>query len=252
MTTSDRIRGLLPSLAYDSAAAAAAWLAGYWLRFLWEGGGIPAPYLERCLSTLPLIVLVQGAANGYFGLYRIPWRGFGRGDLGRVGRAVAAGAAVAAVGLFLATRMDEVPRSALPTYLLLIAPLLSLPRLLAGRLAARAVARGGEAVLIIGAGATGARLAGELLADPQRRFRPLAFLDDDPATHGRRLHGLPVLGRCDRLPAEARRLGAGAVLLAISEADAAEMERIIALCEENAIPFHTLPRLNGLHADPSW
>lgn len=45
--------------------------------------------------------------------------------------------------------------------------------------------------LIVGAGDAGAMLLRELL---KHGIRPVGFIDDDPEKHGRRIHGVPVLG----------------------------------------------------------
>lgn len=55
-----------------------------------------------------------------------------------------------------------------------------------------------QAVVIVGAGDTGASLAKELLARPARGLRPIALLDDDATMHGRLIHGVPVEGSPDQ------------------------------------------------------
>jgi FlaA1/EpsC-like NDP-sugar epimerase len=94
---------------------------------------------------------------------------------------------------------------ALPRGVLLIDFLLSVIGLCTLRLAFRiyqeriTAARGGrehkyQAVVIVGAGDTGASLTKELLARPARGLRPIALLDDDATMHGRLIHGVPVEG----------------------------------------------------------
>lgn len=55
-----------------------------------------------------------------------------------------------------------------------------------------------EAVVIFGAGDTGASLVKELLAKPARGMKPIALLDDDSSKHGRLIHGVRVEGALDQ------------------------------------------------------
>lgn len=52
----------------------------------------------------------------------------------------------------------------------------------------------GCAVVILGAGRPGERLVRELLDHPTMGYVPVALFDEDPARHGTRVHGVPVLG----------------------------------------------------------
>ena len=58
----------------------------------------------------------------------------------------------------------------------------------------------GEPVLLLGAGYVGDHLARQLVTDTQVTFRPVGFLDDDPAKAKLVLHGVPVLGDLGDLP----------------------------------------------------
>jgi UDP-GlcNAc:undecaprenyl-phosphate/decaprenyl-phosphate GlcNAc-1-phosphate transferase len=57
----------------------------------------------------------------------------------------------------------------------------------------------GVAVLIYGAGDGGEVVVMECRRNPQIKYRPVGFLDDDPRKQGRLVQGLPVLGGADRL-----------------------------------------------------
>ena len=65
----------------------------------------------------------------HFGLYRGVWRFASVLDLMRIVKASAVGVALTALSLFPVTRMQGVPRSALPLYGLLLVVLLGGPRL---------------------------------------------------------------------------------------------------------------------------
>jgi sugar O-acyltransferase (sialic acid O-acetyltransferase NeuD family) len=85
----------------------------------------------------------------------------------------------------------------------------------------------GTGIVIVGTGGMG-REAAAWVADLGRADDLLGFLDDDPATHGRTVAGLPVLGGLDRLeghldvevvPAIGSPRGRAAVLARLAAAD---------------------------------
>jgi FlaA1/EpsC-like NDP-sugar epimerase len=127
-------------------------------------------------------------------------RYFSMPDLARLVAAMALSAV-----LLLVPRFLEQANLTLSRGVLLIDFLLSVIGLCALRLAFRiyqeriTAARGGrehkyQAVVIVGAGDTGASLTKDLLARPSRGLRPIALLDDDATMHGRLIHGVPVEG----------------------------------------------------------
>ncbi len=68
--------------------------------------------------------------------------------------------------------------------------------------------------VIVGAGGHGRVVLDILLSG--RRYRPIGFLDSNPAVHGRRMDGLPILGDLTAL-ADLRRQGVGRVIVAIGD-----------------------------------
>lgn len=127
-------------------------------------------------------------------------RYFSMPDLARLVAAMALSSAF----LFI-LRFFEHANLTLSRGVLLIDFLLSVIGLCALRLAFRiyqeriTAARGGrehkyQAVVIVGAGDTGASLTKELLSRPARGLKPIALLDDDATMHGRLIHGVPVEG----------------------------------------------------------
>ncbi|MDR9392596.1 MAG: undecaprenyl-phosphate galactose phosphotransferase WbaP, partial [Trueperaceae bacterium] len=65
----------------------------------------------------------------------------------------------------------------------------------------------GRPVLLVGAGATGARVARALEATPLDGLHPVAAFDDDPALHGTALGTVPVVGPLDAVEPYARTHG---------------------------------------------
>ena len=243
-----RLRNRWAAFAHDLVVVPVAWLGAYWLRFNLDA--IPPDLLRTGLGALAVVVPVQAGAYWWFGLYRGVWRFASIPDLMRILRAVIVGVALSMLALFALTRLEGVPRSVPVLYGLLLFAGLSGPRFLYRwwkdhRIG---IVRGGERVLIVGAGRAGEMLVRDLFRDPRRRYEPVGFVDDDPVKRGREIHGVRVLGGVDELPRVAERTAAEAIIVAVPSARARDMRRIAERCEETRLPVRTVPRLEDLMA----
>ncbi len=241
----DRLRSRTAAMTHDLLTIPVAWLAAYWLRF--NLGTIPAEYLDGALVALPLVILVQGSVLWTFGLYRGVWRFASLPDLMRIAKAVLVGTALILIALFVFNRMDQVPRSVPVLFLGLELLLLAGPRLFYRWLKDhRLNLRSGERVLIVGAEREGEMLVRDMLRDPSRAYLPVAFVDDRLRRQGGEVHGVPVRGSTEQIPALAESLGIDLILLAMPSASAREMQRLVDLCETSGRPFRTVPQLQNL------
>lgn len=222
-----------------------AWLGSYWLRFNLDG--IPTEYWQQALRLLPLVLFVQGGMFWYFGLYRGVWRYASMPDLVRILKATLAGVAVTAAAIFFLTRLQGVPRSVFVLDVFLLVLLLGGPRFLY-RLAKDRHLYGQEAtnVLIVGSGRAGEMLVRDLLRDPTRAYRPVAFVDDDIAKQGKELHGVRVAGGCEAIPELVVEHDVRLILIALPSAKSRQMQRVVELCERTAVPFRVLPHMKDL------
>ncbi|MDN5923503.1 MAG: polysaccharide biosynthesis protein [Xanthomonadales bacterium] len=232
-------------VAHDMVMVWLAWVLANKLRYAL----LPLPIQVGWFSHETLIVLlVQGAILIWTGLYKGLWRFASIPDLWNIVRAAVLGALVSALALFLYDRLDTVPRSVLLIYPLLLSILLGLPRMAwrywkDSRLDLFQSAPS-KRVLILGASQAGDALVRDIKRSS--RYRVVGFLDDDPALRGARVHGVPVLGRLQQLPELARGVAAEMLLLALPAVGAAEMRRVVDLCERTGLPFRTVPRLEDV------
>jgi FlaA1/EpsC-like NDP-sugar epimerase len=241
----DKIKRALPSIVIDLLMVLAAWFGAYWLRF--NLGTIPDHFLQYSLSVLPVVVVIQGLALFWFGVFRGVWRFTSLDDLVRIIKAVVVGAAVLMALMFVTVRLGSVPRSVPFLYGMLLVAFLAGPRLLYRLLTERQFAIGvGKKVLVVGAGQAGEMLIRDLLRKAEGNYQPVAIVDDMPRRHGRHVHGVPVVGGCSEIVAFTESLEIDLILLAIPSASSEDMRRIVGLCEDSGVPFRTVPDLDAL------
>jgi FlaA1/EpsC-like NDP-sugar epimerase len=210
---------------------------------------LPPTGFTQALLWLPLLMVSQGGAFIYFGLYRGDWRFASMPDLLRIIKAVTVGTLACMAIIFLFTRLQGIPRSVFPAYWLLLIVGLGTPRFFYRWIKDRKLYLGqGERVLIAGAGRAGEMLARDLLRDPQRTLEPVGFVDDSKHKRGADIHGIRVLGNCDQLPDLVNRLEVDIVLLAIPSASSPQIRRIVEYCEAANVTFRTIPCMQDLIA----
>ena len=235
----------LLAVLHDLAAAALAWALAYWLRFNFD---IPPAYWHGLLSSLAVVLPLQGAIDWGLGLYRGIWRFASLPDLKRIIIAVGAGALTAPVAIFMLQRLSEVPRSVLVLYPLLLMLFMGGSRFLyrswkdGHLLTLRAAAS--EPVLVLGAGEAAVDLLRELARS--RQWHVVGLLDDDPDLRGRLLNGVPVLGPLSGIVDHARRHGVRQVIMAMPEAAHALRRRAAQSATDAGLALLTVPAFGDL------
>jgi len=86
----------------------------------------------------------------------------------------------------------------------------------------------------------------EILANPGISLLPVAFVDDDRKKHGLTMHGVPVLGICDRLSEIAREQGVNLVIIAMPTSSGKVIRKIVKSCQKISIRCQTVPGLYEL------
>ncbi len=245
MKLGSMLRNRWAALSHDVVMIPAAWLGAYWLRFNLEP--VPDAFMQRALTLLPLVIVVQAAAFWHFGLYRGVWRFASLPDLLRIAQSVVVGVVLSVVAIVALRGMEGIPRAVFPLHALLLLTLLGGPRFLYRWIKDRGVYDAvSQRALIVGAGTAGEMLARDLLRDSEVPFHPVAFVDDDTKKTGREIHGIRVAGTCDQIPEVVERLRIDLILLALPSASSAQTRRIVEICERSGVPFRTLPRMQDL------
>ncbi|HPU13629.1 MAG TPA: nucleoside-diphosphate sugar epimerase/dehydratase [Aeromicrobium sp.] len=101
-------------------------------------------------------------------------------------------------------------------------------------------------VLIIGAGDAGCDLVRSMHGDPNRAWRPVGFIDDDPNKRHFRYRGVQVLGRSRDLAKIADETGAQTVIIAVPSAPSATIRSLNDDAIAAGLDVKVLPGVNDI------
>jgi FlaA1/EpsC-like NDP-sugar epimerase len=237
------LRRRVSVLVVDALLTVAANYIAFWLRF---DGVIPPAYWTLWLQTVPALVLIRGLTFIPFHLHDSVWQYVGLRDL----RAIVAGVTASSVLFCLLIRgvleLRAYPRSVFVTDLVLAVFLMGVARV-AWRLGREYLASARtRRVLIFGAGDAGEAIAREILTGGEHGYRPVGFVDDDPAKVGQRIHGIPVLGTRADLPRILAQTNPSEVLVAIARAAPQTLREVVTALESHKVPIKAMPHLRDI------
>jgi FlaA1/EpsC-like NDP-sugar epimerase len=225
---------------HDLLMVVATWVMLRWLAG--QAGAPPTPYLIR---ELAIAVAIQGIVFWRIGLYRGVWRFASMPDLLNLASAALIGLLLIVPAMMVIGMLPDVPRRVLVPYPLFLIMALGLPRLVYRLWKDNSLAQSRRAdatrVLILGAGRAGEMLLRELRA--QDRFQPVGLLDDTAVLKGAKIQGVQVLGTLDDLARVARETAATLLVITMPSANAAQMRRVVELCDATGLPFRKVSRL---------
>ncbi len=213
-------------------------------------------YFSQFWLFLPLMLAVRLPLFYAFGLYHRLWRYASVNEQVAIAEACALGSALAAIIILWVL----VPLGVMAFFarsLLLIEGMLTLllvgglrfsfrlsgptgPRLPEIRTPAD---RSRRRVLIFGAGDAGAMIVREIRSNPALGLEPVAFLDDDPAKKGLRIHDVPVLGDRGALEQATAAQGVDTAIIAMPTAPGRVVREIAEQCRQKGLPLKTIPGL---------
>lgn len=251
--------GHLYILSADCASIALAQILAYLFRFEFS---VPLKELNHlwlgvlCLIPFKIVILYC------FGLYRGMWRYTGIRDLQNLLRANAVSSLIILSALLVINRFEGFSRAIFFMDGLLCFLFTAGSRVIIRiyysnknsslKLAIQKVVglnghfAVGKKTLLVGAGSAGDALIREIEHNPALEIQPIGFLDDDPLKNGLLLHGLPVLGKIDRLHNIVTKYKVEQIFLTIPSASANEVRRVVNECEKSGVPYKTLPGIGNL------
>lgn len=240
-------RAVALAAVYALVLSASVWMA-FQLRFDFD---VPFPFREHIYSVCATAVAVQLLCLAAFHQFDGLLSYFSTPDLKRL----IAGCSVAALvlaGLRLAFGIELAP----PRGVLLIDYVFSVMALSATRITFRSLrlhafsdrprtCEKRKKIAIVGAGDSGAALAKDLLARRWLGLQPVAFFDDHlgPLCS---LHGIPVVGRPERIAEFRRNLGLDEIIIAMPSAPAKRVRDVVKVIRQAGLTCRTVPSLDQL------
>ena len=100
--------------------------------------------------------------------------------------------------------------------------------------------------LIMGAGSAGSMMVRELRKNPQLGMDVVGFVDDNPAKRDMRIHGVPVLGNRQDIPALVARHNIRLVIIAMPTAPGKTIRTIVDICEQAGVRTKIIPGMYEL------
>jgi FlaA1/EpsC-like NDP-sugar epimerase len=232
-------------------------LTAYALRFDFQ---IPEPFFSRMIKIVPFLIGTKIVAFHYFDLYRGMWRFTGIMDLMNIIRAATISTLLITLTLLMTTHFKGYPRSAFLIDWCLTIFLVGGLRLCVRFCFEKFKSENGQRsfsqvfrqiirrrnprnrnLLIIGAGISGETLLREIRNNPKLKYDVVGFVDDHSSKLGKKIHGIPVLGKVQNLPRVVKEVNADEILIAVPSATAAQIRRIVEACKETGLLFKIIP-----------
>ncbi len=237
-----RYRGVLIWAFHMALAIVSSYMA-FSIRF---DGVIPLHYAALFKDSLPALLVARGTLFVVFRLYEGLWRYTSVRDLRNI--LLSIGLSSLAFFLFIeeGVGLSHYPRSILLIDALLLTCFSGGVRFIARAHRDLVAETGGRKVLIYGAGDAGEAVVREMRLSLSTDYDPVGFVDDDRTKVGERIHGIPVLGTRDDLPAIMKRYQPDEVLVTIPRADPSTYRAVVRALEPFAVPIKTLPHLREI------
>jgi FlaA1/EpsC-like NDP-sugar epimerase len=173
------------------------------------------------------------------------WRFASMPDLVNIASAAFIGLLMIVPAYMVLGMLPQVPRRVLVPYAPFLILCLGLPRLVYRLWKDNSLAQSRNAdatrILVLGAGRAGEMLLRELRA--QDRYHAVGLLDDTMVLKGAKIQGVQILGTLDDVAQVARETAANLLVITMPSANAAQMRRVVELCDSTGLPFRTVSRL---------
>ncbi len=220
----------------DLALIGGSYILSYMIRLNFS---FPEAETRTMIVSFPIVVVIRTAVFYYYGLYKAVWRYTTFDDIVRIFKAVAVGSAIMVVIFTLLFRFESFPRSVFLIDLFILTVFMAGARVVTRwfhELPAHEEVEGRRVVI----GETGHVAEAVLHRVKQTKgLHPVGWLDDRCSMHGRRIHGIPVLGSMGEIESIAAHHGVDEVVISATYAGRIPPERFDQL-ERYGVPVRIL------------
>jgi FlaA1/EpsC-like NDP-sugar epimerase len=219
-------------------------LANYFAFLIRLDGVLAREDLNLFISYLPLLLLIRLFFYVRSGLYKSLWRYASVSDMVKIIKSGALGS----IGFLVLVRLVfgnlAYPRSVFVLDLILFMILTGGSRMFIRILREYMHAETStKRVLIAGAGDAGELMARQMKGNPEYKYEPVGFIDDDPYKEGGTIHGIPILGPVSALPEAIRRFKPDEILIALPSATSGAIRTIYETSKPFNLSIKKIPRI---------
>ncbi|MHB0879164.1 MAG: polysaccharide biosynthesis protein, partial [Anaerolineae bacterium] len=218
------------------------------------GADYAGQYLDGYLLFTGLCIVILPVVFRLTGVYSRYWRYASVEELVLLAGSVTLSALIAGgiyvAGKALMPHFPLVPRSIPLAFAMLALATTAAPRLAIRFFGMRTWSRDPSVsavpTLVMGAGDAGAMIVREMKHHPELGMDVVGFLDDDPAKHNVRIHGVPVLGASADIPELVIGYKVKQVVVAMPTASGRVIRAVMQRCEQAGVTAKTVPGIYEL------
>lgn len=244
----NRIIGLI---LLDVMSIIVAGFAAIYIRFDFSFSGIPRDYLTKFEYIIPYNILLTLVFFALWKLYKSVWRYASATELLNIVFATTC-SSIAQVILCYALN-KRMPRSYYVIYWFLFFGMTCvirfsyrILRLINSKRSELRAKKGGNNVMLIGAGAAANIILKEIETSRYLNLNPKCIIDDNPGCHGKFLRGVPIVGGRDRIMDAVGQYNVDEIILAIPSANTQVKKELLNICKETGCKMRTLPGMYQL------
>nr|WP_209280111.1 nucleoside-diphosphate sugar epimerase/dehydratase [Desulfobaculum xiamenense] len=246
-------------IALDAGLVSVAHLLAYLTRFEFD---IPPQHLQQLVAVLPMLVPIKLVCFLSFDLYKGMWRYTSLPELVDIAKGTAVASVLVLAYVVLFHNFQGFSRSVFILDALYTVALVAGLRLgirmvygtgfvaLSSMFTRRGPTRPRTPCVLLGMGEAGEGMLRESVGNPNSDIRIVAIFDDDKSSHGRCIHGVPVVGALDALPEWKRieKFKTTEALIATPAQTGEEMRHMMKLCEDSGLTCRRIPSLSEIAA----
>lgn len=231
-------------LTYDVCAVVISWWIAFLVRYNFDVASIAA--IERGLNIQLIVVAVHIFFYWGYKTYRPLWRFFSLQEMQRLSKAIFYAWIVNISILFSLHDLIKIPRSIWFIYPLWLILILGLGRSAIRYSSDKQIASSElKRILIIGAGKGAELFLREMASWREKKYLPIACLDDDVTLKGKEIRGVPIVGAITNLSKIVKEK-MDLVVVAIPSIQTLALQHIVSICEEIPVAIRVLPTLREI------